>query len=585
MSFSKCVRRMTLLACIGAAGLVGAFGPAGWAQVPALVHHQGRVAVGDSFFDGPGQFKFAFVNADASQTFWRSSPDVNLDGEPDAAVSVTVVRGLYSVLLGDSTLANMAPIPPTVFEQPTVYLRVWFDDGVSGSERLSPDQRFAAVGYALVAANVPDGAISQAKLAPDALAGLEGQIAALTAQLNGLNSRIGVLEASQGGSLPAGVPLVSPDAADPNILAAGYSSFMNVPSPGWVSGATRGEPAARYSHGMVWTGQTLLVWGGTLGGGLLSGAGASYNPTLDQWAVLPPSDTLEARRAHTAVWTGQVMLIFGGTGATYLNTGAEYSPAGFSWTPLPTASAPEAREGHLAIWTGTRMLVWGGRNATGVLANGGFYDPLGRVWESLPTANAPSGRVGAAGAWTGSKFIVWGGTGDLGDLASGAMLPLAGGSTPGAWTALSTANAPGARSGHTAVWTGQRLLIWGGQAGDTLLNNGAAYNPEDNSWSPLPTAGAPAGRAGHVAVWTGTEMLIFGGDTAGGPTATGGAYNPTSGTWRTLSGSGSPLARSVAAAAWSGTELLVFGGRANGSPVAALQRLNPQPAWYFYRKP
>ena len=125
------------------------------AQVPPVVHHQGRLGVGDSFFDGVGRFKFALVNADASQVFWRSGLDADTDGEPDGAVALPVSRGLYSVLLGDTSLANMAPLPASVFGSPEVYLRVWFDDGVNGSERLAPDQRFAAVGYAMMAAERP----------------------------------------------------------------------------------------------------------------------------------------------------------------------------------------------------------------------------------------------------------------------------------------------------------------------------------------------------------------------------------------------------------------------------------------------
>ena len=48
-----------------------------------------------------------------------------------------------------------------------VYLRVWFDDGVNGSQLLTPDQRIAAVGYAMMAGNVQDGAIT-ARLAVSA---------------------------------------------------------------------------------------------------------------------------------------------------------------------------------------------------------------------------------------------------------------------------------------------------------------------------------------------------------------------------------------------------------------------------------
>ncbi|MEO1844114.1 MAG: formylglycine-generating enzyme family protein [Akkermansiaceae bacterium] len=129
------------------------------AQVPQLLNYQGRIAVGVPAvnFDGPGQFKFALVNGDSSLVYWSNAPDTDpADGEPDAAVTITVTKGLYSMLLGDTTLANMAAIPNTVFSNPDVQLRVWFDDGRgNGSQRITPDQRIASVGYAMRAGSVP----------------------------------------------------------------------------------------------------------------------------------------------------------------------------------------------------------------------------------------------------------------------------------------------------------------------------------------------------------------------------------------------------------------------------------------------
>ena len=62
---------------------------------------------------------------------------------------------------------------------------------------------------------------------------------------------------------------------------------------------------------------------------------------------------------------------------------------------------------------------------------------------------------------------------------------------------------------HTAVWTGTRMIVWGGEGrndnfGDHLLNTGALYNPMTNAWSTTSTAGAPTARYGHTAVWTGS---------------------------------------------------------------------------------
>jgi hypothetical protein len=129
------------------------------------------------------------------------------------------------------------------------------------------------------------------------------------------------------------------------------------------------------------------------------------------------------------------------------------------------------------------------------------------------------------------------------------------------------------------------MLIWGGQQGGVRKADGASYNPVSDEWQPLPTTGAPSARQRHVAVWTGSEMLIQGGDTVTGSVADGFAYHPGNGQWRALSGSGNPQPRSEATAVWAASELVVFGGRANGLLVASLQRLVPQPTWYFYLKP
>lgn len=135
--------------------LVGlATGSALHAAVPALLNHQGRVAVEGVNFEGTGQFKFALVNADGTATYWSNDGTSAASSEPASFVSLTVTKGLYSVLLGDTTLANMSALPATVFTNADVRLRVWFNDGVNGFEAISPDHRLAAAPYALVASTV-----------------------------------------------------------------------------------------------------------------------------------------------------------------------------------------------------------------------------------------------------------------------------------------------------------------------------------------------------------------------------------------------------------------------------------------------
>jgi formylglycine-generating enzyme required for sulfatase activity len=129
--------------------------------VPGIINYQGRVTVGGTNFTGTGSFKFALINNTGATTYWSNGV---------SAVSLTVTKGLYSVLLGDTTIANMTvPTAASVFNNSDVRLRVWFDDGVNGSQQLSPDQRLGAAGYALVASALRSGAtISASTAAPAA---------------------------------------------------------------------------------------------------------------------------------------------------------------------------------------------------------------------------------------------------------------------------------------------------------------------------------------------------------------------------------------------------------------------------------
>ena len=129
------------------------------AQVPQILNYQGRVAVGIPAvnFDGTGAFKFALVQGEGPTLLWKNDGSMG-DTEPTVAVSLTVTKGLYSVLLGDTTLGvSMTAIPHNVFANSDVRLRVWFNDGTNGSQLLTPDQRLASVGHAIMAGSLQPG--------------------------------------------------------------------------------------------------------------------------------------------------------------------------------------------------------------------------------------------------------------------------------------------------------------------------------------------------------------------------------------------------------------------------------------------
>jgi hypothetical protein len=55
------------------------------------------------------------------------------------------------------------------------------------------------------------------------------------------------------------------------------------------------------------------------------------------------------------------------------------------------------------------------------------------------------------------------------------------------------------------------MLVWGGLGALGELNTGGAYNPPTNTWTSMTTTNAPSAREFHTAVWTGARMLVWGG--------------------------------------------------------------------------
>jgi N-acetylneuraminic acid mutarotase len=178
------------------------------------------------------------------------------------------------------------------------------------------------------------------------------------------------------------------------------------------------------------------------------------------------------------------------------------------------------------------MIVWGGYFYDGndhFLDTGAKYDPSTNSWTPVSTINAPTGRDAAKSVWTGNEMIVWGGYGNAGYLNTGRKYSPASNS----WNNISTTNVPSARAGHSGVWTGNEMIVWGGyfyDGSDHFFNTGGRYNPNTNEWTVTDRINAPAARTVHTAVWTGNEMIIWGGQLfVNTSTSTGGIYCAQSG--------------------------------------------------------
>ena len=244
--------------------------------------------------------------------------------------------------------------------------------------------------------------------------------------------------------------------------------------------------------------------------------GGRYDPSTDTWRATSTTNAPSVRWRHTAVWTGSEMIVWGGSwtdmvGPHYYNSGGQYDPITDSWSETGGSGVPNPRDSHSAVWTGTEMIVWGGYWATIHLNTGGRYNPVTGIWTSTSVTNVPTPRSSNTAVWTGNEMIIWGGSDGTSYLNTGGRYN----PSMDAWTATNTADAPTGRLGHTAVWNDSDMIIWGGQASTDpptiTFNTGGRYNPGTDSWTATNLTGVPAARSLHTAIWTGDEMIVWGG--------------------------------------------------------------------------
>ncbi len=279
-----------------------------------------------------------------------------------------------------------------------------------------------------------------------------------------------------------------------NYYATG--SKYNPSTDAWNAITTTGAPLARRDHvGVAFDGgNTLYVWGGrtttTLGtqsGGQLVGA------TWYDWT--PETNTPSGRNHALAVVDsnyGDIFVWGGNEGTGWVNDGGVYQNND-GWYDVPSTGAPSARFGETGVVSGhqctfdDRAIIWGGYDSFASphqLDSGGVYSLAGAggAWDGATPidANTPSGRYNHTAVMDTTsesdididRMIVWGGETSAGVTNTGGILNLCNDS----WVATDTSDSdlPSARSQHTAVWTGEAMLVWGG-SGSTYYADGAAF--------------------------------------------------------------------------------------------------------------
>jgi hypothetical protein len=234
--------------------------------------------------------------------------------------------------------------------------------------------------------------------------------------------------------------------------------------------------------------------------------------------------------------------------------GVAYSPQLDSWRTISDIGAPTDFVQN-SVWTGNEMFTWA---ETG----GQRYNPSLDEWTDMSPINSPEVGINSTLVWTGEEMIVWGGNTVEGSTDKGGRY------NPqlDSWIATACSQSPSPRIKHTAVWTGAEMIIWGGVSphdSTNIMDTGSCYTPSLDTW--IDTATPPVAlepRIDHSAIWNGTDMIIWGGRTY--PPAqdfdTGARYNPGTNSWLLTTTTNCPLARSQHTAVWNGTYMIIWGG-------------------------
>ena len=183
------------------------------------------------------------------------------------------------------------------------------------------------------------------------------------------------------------------------------SAITDMLSPGSSAAIPSAPIQARSANVAVWTGDEIIVWGGSGDGGVYAD-GTAYDVAAGTWRTLAPSP-LTARDSSSAVWTGDEVLIWGGQAdGTEFADGAAYDPELDDWRLLP-AGGPEPSGSPVAVWSGSEMIVIGGAYSGPRSPEAAAYDPAREVWTTL-SAPPAAAEPGATAVWTRGAVYVLG---------------------------------------------------------------------------------------------------------------------------------------------------------------------------------
>lgn len=264
-------------------------------------------------------------------------------------------------------------------------------------------------------------------------------------------------------------------------------------SPAWQSIATHAGPDARDNHCVVMDDATrrLIVFGGNTG----------INVVNDVWALDLAASTWQQLSAGTARFPGSNggLVVYDPVGARLVNQidgtwTFALDPDAAEWSPLVLPAGPFNAQPAVDDPVHHQMII----------VDGGVWElpleqPSPRWTKVFPSGAAPAEHASAVGVWDSgrNRMLVFGGNDALNALS--AFAP-----DPPAWTALTTSGSlPGTNRilpGLVYDAPGDRLVLFGGNATDSVVYELPLSGPNALRWNALATAGTSPGprRAGSM---------------------------------------------------------------------------------------
>lgn len=132
----------------------------------------------------------------------------------------------------------------------------------------------------------------------------------------------------------------------------------------------RGPLTPRGNHDVLWTGDEMIVWGGSdRDSRPVLTDGAAYDPETATWRMLAPAP-FDSPLHTRAVWAGEAMIVVSAEGVF------GYTPDVDEWTRLGDGRRPLFERGFI-LWDGKQVIMWTGEGV-------GLFSLFDNQWHDLP---------------------------------------------------------------------------------------------------------------------------------------------------------------------------------------------------------